>query len=195
MRIVPWWALLSSACAPVLLIAGWTIAAALQVPGYDPVRQTISTLASLGATDRWVMTMALFALGTCHMVTAFGLRPAALAGRVLLACGGAASIAVALNPEPYRGPSPQHTASVSVGFALLAAWPVLAARLGPTVPWALRPLVSLAATVAMLLCAGWFVLALSSHGPAGTAERVLTTVQSLWPLIVAAACLDLRSRR
>ncbi|QMU77780.1 DUF998 domain-containing protein [Streptacidiphilus sp. PB12-B1b] len=188
MRIVPWWALLSAATAPVLLIVGWVVAATLQTQGYDPVHQTISTLASLGATDRWVMTLALFALGACHMVTALGLRAAALTGRITLACGGAASIAVALNPEPPRGPSAQHTAATAVGFSLLAAWPLLAVRLDPATPWPLRPVASLLASAAMFCCAGWFMVEMWDHGPAGTVERILTTGQSIWPLVVAGAC-------
>jgi hypothetical membrane protein len=188
MRIVPWWALVSSASAPVLLVTGWVTAAVLQSPGYDPVRQTISSLAARGAPDRWVMTLALFALGVCHMVTALGLRVAALAGRITLGCGGAASIAVALNPVPAQGPSSQHTASTSIGFALLAAWPLLAVRLGPATPWPLRPPASALVSAAMLGCAGWFLLELERQGPAGLAERILTTAQSVWPLTVAAVC-------
>ena len=76
MRPIPWWALASAGAAPVLLVGGWTLADALQPPGYDPVRDTISALAALGATDRWVMTSALAGLGACHVVTALGLRPA-----------------------------------------------------------------------------------------------------------------------
>ena len=30
MRLVPWWGLVSSALAPVLLIGGWTVAAGVQ---------------------------------------------------------------------------------------------------------------------------------------------------------------------
>jgi hypothetical protein len=66
-----------------LLIGGWQLAAARQSGGFDPVRETISALASRGATDAWVMTAALAAVGVCHTVTAAGLAPAAVAGRAL----------------------------------------------------------------------------------------------------------------
>ena len=36
---VPRWVLFSSGCAPVLLIAGWIIAASLEGPAYDPITQ------------------------------------------------------------------------------------------------------------------------------------------------------------
>lgn len=52
-RNVPWWGVVSSATAPVLLIGGWTEAARLQPPSFDPVADTVSALAAVGASDRW----------------------------------------------------------------------------------------------------------------------------------------------
>src|ERR1700719_1348053 len=106
---IPWWALVSSGAAPVLLIGGWTIAQARQPPGYSPVRDTISALAARGAADRWVMTSALAGLGACHVVTALGLRPARPGGRVVLAGGGVATVLVAAFPQPAHGNSVAHT--------------------------------------------------------------------------------------
>ncbi|WP_405802831.1 DUF998 domain-containing protein [Streptomyces halstedii] len=128
MRSVPWWALLSSACAPVLLVGGWTVSAVLQGPGYDPGSATISILASDGAQGYWVMTSALVGLGVCDVVTACGLRPAARAGRVALGGGGLSAMLLAFFPAPASGGSLDHGAVVAVGFALLALWPVLAVR-------------------------------------------------------------------
>jgi len=91
----PWWAVLSSACAPVLLIGGWQLAAARQSGGFDPVTQTISALAARGSTDSWIMTTALAGVGRCHAITAAGLITAALPGRVLLGIGGAATVLLA----------------------------------------------------------------------------------------------------
>jgi hypothetical protein len=45
-RNVPWWGLVSSAAAPVLMVGGWTEAARLQPEPVDPVADTISTLAA-----------------------------------------------------------------------------------------------------------------------------------------------------
>lgn len=87
MQLVSRWALLSSGCAPVLFAGGWAIAAVLEGPAYDPATQTISVLAAYGAAGFWVMTGGLLALGVCHLLTAWGLRAAALAGRVALAGG------------------------------------------------------------------------------------------------------------
>ncbi|MFF3315075.1 DUF998 domain-containing protein [Streptomyces sp. NPDC003035] len=189
MRPVPRWALLSSGCAPVLLAGGWTIAALLEGPVYDPVTQTISVLAAYGAAGFWVMTGALSALGVCHLLTAWGLRPAALAGRVALAGGGVASLAVALVPAPSSGGSLRHGSVAAVGFALLAVWPVLAADRGSSAPWGLRPAPALAATTLMGVGAAWFMFEMNRQGAAGVAERLVTCIQSLWPFLVVASCL------
>ncbi|MYS88602.1 MULTISPECIES: DUF998 domain-containing protein [Streptomyces] len=189
MQSVPKWVLLSSASAPVVLIIGWMAAAALQGPGYDPAAQTISVLAAPGGSGYWVMTGAFIALGACHLLTAWGLRPAATPGRLALAAGGVSALAVALVPAPSSGGSLSHGSIAAVGFAVLAAWPVLAIRTGGGVPWALRPVPSLGATAVMAVGAAWFLLETHLHGVAGVAERAVTTLQSVWPFVVALSCL------
>ncbi|MCF1594470.1 DUF998 domain-containing protein [Streptomyces muensis] len=189
MRSIPRWALLSSGCAPVVLIGGWTLAAQLEGPAYDPATQTISVLAAYGASGFWVMTGALAALGVCHMITALGLRPAALPGRLALGAGGVAAFVVALLPPPSSGGSLRHGSAAAVGFALLAVWPVLAADRRPAAPWGLRPVPSLTATTLMLVTAGWFMIEMRQGGADGVAERLVTALQSLWPFVVVASCL------
>ncbi|MFD9031340.1 DUF998 domain-containing protein [Streptomyces sp. NPDC059567] len=189
MRSVPRWALISSGCAPVLLAGGWMISADMEGPAYDPATQTISVLAAYGAEGFWVMTGALLALGACHLLTAWGLRPAALAGRVALAAGGVTAFVVAVLPAPSSGGSLRHGSVAAVGFVLLAAWPVLAAVRGRTAPWGLRPAPALAATALMGLGAAWFLVEINRHGPAGVAERLVTCMQSVWPFVVVASCL------
>ncbi|MFD5163558.1 DUF998 domain-containing protein [Streptomyces hawaiiensis] len=189
MRSVPTWALVSSGCAPVFLIMGWLVAASLQGPPYDPAAQTISVLAAPGSSGSWVMTAAFIALGFCHLMTAWGLRPAGTAGRLALAAGGAAALGVAMFPVPSSGGSLSHGSVAAVAFALLAAWPVLAARAGIAVPWALRPLPSLAATTVMAAGAAWFLIELHLQGVAGVAERAVTTLQSVWPFVAVLSCL------
>lgn len=172
-----------------MLAGGWTVAALLEGPAYDPVTQTISVLAAYGAEGSWVMTGAFLALGVCHLLTAWGLRPAAPAGRVALAGGGVAAFGVALVPAPSSGGSLRHGAVVVVGFTLLALWPVLAAVRRGAVPWGLRLTPSVAATALMALGAVWFLVEMSRHGSAGVAERLVTCIQSTWPLVVVASCL------
>ncbi|MEU8763272.1 DUF998 domain-containing protein [Streptomyces sp. NPDC048659] len=189
MRRVPRWALISSGCAPVLLIGGWTVAGFLEGPGYDPVTQTISVLAAYGAPGAWVMTGALLGLGVCHLLTAWGLRAAAPAGRVALAAGGAASLVVALVPAPSSGGSLRHGTFVALGFAFLSLWPLLATERAGPAPWGLRPVPAVGVTVLMALGAGWFLVDMGRDGAAGVAERLVTCVQSVWPLVVVVSCL------
>jgi hypothetical membrane protein len=188
-RPVPRWALLSSGCAPVLFIGGWAIAALLEGPAYDPATQTISVLAAYGAAGFWVMNGALLALGVCHLLTAWGLRPAALAGRVALGGGGVSAFVVTLLPAPSSGGSLSHGSAAAVGFVLLAVWPVLAADGSGAAPWGLRPGPALAATAVMGVGAAWFLIEIQLHSAAGVAERVVTFLQSLWPFVVVASCL------
>ena len=181
---MPWWAVLSAATAPVFLIGGWTLAAALQPGGFSSVRDTISALAGLGATDRWVMTIGLAVLGTCHLVTALGLRPAAGAGRLLLAAGGLATVLVAVFPVPAAGTSYIHRLVAGIGFVTLGLWPALAWRRGRQVRWSLRPPASIAAATVLLGLLAWFAVELYGDGPrVGLTERLVAGAQALWPLV------------
>ncbi|HEY3895605.1 MAG TPA: DUF998 domain-containing protein [Pseudonocardiaceae bacterium] len=181
MRTVPWWALLSSSCAPVLLIGGWQVAAARQPGGFDPVSQTISALAARGATNPWIMTSALAGVGVCHTITAAGLVGAAVPGRVLLAAGGLATIGVAVSPLPVSGESMGHVAAASLAFGALSLWPALAWRRGVRP----GPAAMLGAAAGLLGMLAWFALELSGDGPRiGLSERVLAGAQALWPLAV-----------
>lgn len=182
MRHIPWWARVSAGAAPVLLGGGWTLAAARQPAGYDPIRDTISALAARGASDRWVMTSALAGLGACHVVTAMGLRPARPGGRAVLAVGGAATVLVAAFPQPVEGNSTAHTLAAAVAFGALGVWPIFAARRTPAAPLLGRS-PSLTAATVLLGLVTWFVLEV--HGDLrGLAERAAAGGQALWPLAV-----------
>jgi len=189
MRGVPWWTVLSATLAPVLMIGGWSLAAALQPAGFSSVRDTISALAGRAATDRWLMTAALFGLGLCHLVTAFGLRQAAPAGRIVLALGGLATLVVAAFPVPAVGVSRPHTGAAWVAFAALAVWPALAWRLD-AVALGLRPVVAFAGAVLLIGLSLWLAVALF-RDPArlGLSERFAAGAQSLWPLVVVLTAL------
>ncbi|MEV6812143.1 DUF998 domain-containing protein [Micromonospora sp. NPDC051296] len=196
MRVVPGWALASAVAAPMLLVGGWTLGAARQPGGFDQVTGTISALAAVGATDRWIMTLGLAGLGLCHCVTAAGLRPFAPAGRALLALGGVGTLAVAAFPLPAGdGGSLPHTLAAAVAFGALALWPALApSRAEPTAGYAgpttgcprrRAPWVALA--VGLLLPVAWFVVEMAAGGErVGLAERFAAGAEALAPLLVAA---------
>jgi hypothetical protein len=188
-RVVPWWGVVSSAAAPVLLLGGWTVAAGLQPRSVNPVTSTISALAADGAADRWVMTLVLLAVGVCDVVTGLALRPAAIPGRLILIAGGIAGMLVAATPEPASGGSLAHAFWAAIGFIALAVWPLGGMRRGSSVPGGLRPAVSAIAAGALLGLLVWFAAELIARGgQIGLAERVLTEAQAAWPLAVVLTC-------
>ena len=188
-RNVPWWGVVSSAAAPLMLVSGWTIATRLQPPSFDPVTDTVSALAALDAADRWVMTLTFLLVSCCDVITGLALRPAGAVGRLILVAGSAAGTLVAVNPQPPGGGSLPHATWASVGFVALAAWPGGAWRQGPSVPWALRPAVcagAVAVLLALLACFGAELV--TGAGQAGLAELVLGVAQAVWPLMVVLSC-------
>lgn len=184
MRQVPWWTLVSGAAPPVLLIGGSTLAADLQPVRYSAVTSTISALAAQGATDRWLMTGVFVCIGGCYLVTALGLRPAAAAGRLVLAAGGLATLLVAAFPQPAVGSSDRHLAAATCAILAMAVWPPFARRRGSFVPWGLRPGVTVTAAAVMLCAALWLLWEARAGGEIGLAERVAAGIQALWPLLV-----------
>lgn len=168
------WVLVSSATAPVSLIGGWSIAASRQPSGYDQVRDTISALAAHGATDSWIMTVALAVLGLCHAATAGGLTEAGIAARALLALGGAATMTVAALPQPDAG----HVPAAAVGFLALALWPAASQVPGRGV--------GLVMTAVLLVLLGWLAVELHGGDLIGVSERMLAGAEALCPLAVVA---------
>src|ERR1035441_8251345 len=178
-RGVPWWGVVSSAAAPVLMVAGWTVAAGLQPRSFDPVAQPVSVLAAPGAADRWVMTLTFLVVGACDVVTGISLRPARAPGRLILMAAAAAGILVAANPEHPGTSFPlPHMIWTAAGCAALVGWPAGAWRRGPSVPWGLRPAVSASAGTVLLALLAWFGAELiTGGGQAGLAERVFGAVR------------------
>jgi hypothetical membrane protein len=190
MRGVPWWGVVSSVLSPALLIGGWTLAAGLQPGSFDPVADTISSLAAEGEPDRWVMTLALAGVGACYVITGLALRPAASAGRLLLMAGGVATLLVAAFPETAgKGGSLPHTLWATVGFVAMALWPLAARMRGPSVPAWLRPGACAGVAAVLLALLVWFGAELIGGGrQVGLAERALAAAEALWPLAVVLGC-------
>ena len=185
---MPWWGVLSAAAAFVFLVAGCTVATALQPPSFNWLASTVSALTVREATDPWVMTAAFAVTGACELATALALRPAAIPGRLILAAAGAASVLVAANPE-HVGGSLTHGLWAAVTFTALTAWPIGAWRRGPSAPWGLRPAVSAVVVVTLLALLAWFLTELITTGAmTGLAERVMGTAEVGWPLAVVLSC-------
>jgi len=180
--------MVSSAMAPVLLVGGWTVATRMQPPSFDPVADTVSALAAVGAADRWVMTLTFLLVAVCDTVTAAALRPAGAPGRLVLLAAALAGMLVALNPEHFGG-SVSHAIWAGIGFGGMALWPAGAWRRGPSVPWGLRPGVCACVVAVLVALTAWFGAELiTGAGQAGLAERAVGLAQALWPLVVVLTC-------
>jgi hypothetical membrane protein len=190
-RDVPWWGVASAVATPVLLVGGWTVAASLQ-PHFNAVRDTVSSLAAPGATDRWVMTATFVVTGVCYLVTGFALRPAGWPGRLILIAGAAGGMLVAVNPVHVGDPYPvPHIFWSSVGLAGLTAWPAGAWRRGPAIPWTLRPATAAAVVTVLFALLVWFGTELvTGAGQVGLAERLMGVAEALWPLAVVLSCVS-----
>ena len=170
---------------------GSSLAAWLQRGDFDSVTATISALAARDADRRWVMTSALIGVGLAHMTTAAALRPAAPAGRVVLALGGLATLGVAAAPQPSGdGSSGLHTGFATVAFLSLAVWPafsalrtVARAAVAFRRPLVFRSPVALGATAVLVGEMVWFFVELRSDGQLiGLSERLAAGSQALWPM-------------
>src|ERR1700733_7502951 len=156
---VPGWAIISAALSPVLLTSAWLVADALQPPSYSPMRQTVSVMAGLAGTDRWIMTWALLVVGGLHLVTAAGLSALRASARVLLVIAGASSIGIAACPEPVVGSTPAHLALTALGAATV--------------------------TAVFLILLAWLAAETQGGSDLGLAERLSSSVETCWPFIVA----------
>ncbi len=185
---VPWWAMVSAVVAPIALIGGWTIAAAVQPAGFDSASETISALAAIDTPDRWIMTVAIAITGVCHMCTAAGLREADRSGRVVFALAGLSTLLVAFFPLPaIDGTSVAHGVTAAGSFIGLAVWPVLA-RNRRARNHALRgPIPALATAVLGVLVLAFFAASATAAARVGQLERVAAGGEALWPLLVVLA--------
>ena len=183
---VPRWGVLAAGAAPVLLVGGWTLAAARQPPTYDPRTDTLSALAAEGAADRWIMTLVFAAIGLCYVLTAIALREPALPGRIALATGGVATVLVAVFPQPSGGTSDTHGVAASIASSAIAVWPALAERREPRVSWPLRPVAAVSVSLVLIGLLVWFVNELQREMLAGLSERTAAAAQALWVAVAAA---------
>lgn len=187
-RPVPGWAVVTASLVPVLLVAGWLIAGALQPASYSPMRQTISVLAGRSGTDRWVMTAALLLVGGCQIATGAGLTGVRPPARILLTLAGLSTVGVAANPEPATGPTPRHLAFAVSGVVMTAVWPVFVGTRAPVRSWILSMYTCATVTAVFVGLSGWLLIeAWDGGGNLGLAERLTSGALGLFPLFVALA--------
>ena len=185
-RPVERWVLTCTALLPVTLTAGWLLGDTQQRGDYSPVRQTVSVLSGYAATDRWIVTGALYLVGLGYFLTAYGLTAVRPAARVGLVVAGAAAIGVASLPEPAHGSSMPHAFCTAVGAATIAIWPALVARRDPLALGGVGIRVSVVASVVSVGLFFW--TAIEIRGTAlGLAERLSSSLQLCWPFVIALA--------
>jgi hypothetical protein len=192
---VPRWAVVSAGLSPVLATGGWLIAGAAQPASYSPVGTTISVMAGLAGTDRWIMTAALFLVGACQLVTAAGLAGIGVAARIVLAIGGLCSIGIAASPEPVHGSTPQHLAWTALGAVTLAVWPALVVRRAPPRPLVLSGYGRAVVTAVFVALLGWLVIETQGGSDLGLAERLFLSTETCWPFVVAIALRQISAAR
>jgi hypothetical protein len=183
---VAWWAVVSSAAIPVVLTTGWLVGDAVQPPTYSPMRQTVSVLSGYGATDRWIVTAALYTAAVLYFVTAAGMSGVTVAMRIGLLVAGAAAVGVASLPEPVHGSSRQHGVCTVIGAVALTVWPALAAR-HPQVLAAVGRRLSVTAVVVSAGLLAWTAFEAQHGHLLGLAERLSSGLQVAWPCVVAVA--------
>lgn len=180
------WVLVSAASLPVVLVAAWLVADAVQPATYSPVRQTVSVLAGHAGTDRWIVTTALYVVGLAYIATAVGLTALPVVPRVALVIAGAAAIGVASFPQPAEGTSRSHAVCTGIGAVTIALWPALVAR-HEALLRAIGPRRSVLAMIGSALLFVWTAVETRNGGALGLAERASSAAQSCWPFVVVLA--------
>ena len=193
-RIAPiaFWA---AVIGPIQNLAGWAIAGALW-PGYDPVRLTISDLASPESPVRWVMT-SFFILGsTLTLIAALFARTLALPGRIVLFIAAICSYGLTVFPTPFDGVSVTHRLFATGFFAASASWPIFAMRVRRDAPWVVRPLMTSIGTAVQAVFAISFLIVWSDPTATnvGVWERVVSFQQAAYLSGVVIVCWVLQRR-
>jgi hypothetical membrane protein len=179
--------IMSSAAAPLALVAGWLIGQVIQPASYSPARQTVSVLAGPTAAHPWVMILALVLLGCCHLVTATGLGDIRVAARVLLVVGGVSAFGVVSFPQPPHGASVTHLVFATIAITALTVWPALVGFRSRARSFLLSTRAALLATAAFGGLAAWLLIELHGGSSLGIAECAILTAETMWPLVVVLA--------
>jgi hypothetical membrane protein len=175
---------------PVAFVTSWATAGAL-TPGYSPLTEPISRLASEGAPYRPLMNTGFLIFAVAMPVYAVPLR-AALPGRAWLAAvaAGVGSAGIAATPLGFSDRlDAAHAVAASSTYLALAALPLLASgplsRSGRRRPGR--------ASAALGLAAGACLWASIAAEPVGLFQRAGLTLVDVW--IVASAIAVARRRR
>lgn len=173
---------------PVSFIAAWSILGARK-PGYNPIEDHISRLAAQGVTERPAMTAGFVAFGVGLPLYAVALRRAVDGPAwVAAAATGIATLGVAAFPLDGPAGDGAHAAAAGLGYATLAATPLLAARPLARAGLPRWSVFSWAAGAGSAAC----LLATTAGPVTGLLQRAGLTIGDAW--IVASAAAMWRGR-
>ncbi|MGD9798003.1 MAG: DUF998 domain-containing protein [Acidimicrobiia bacterium] len=122
------WRAAGGVVGPAAFVAAWSVLGAVR-PGYSAVHDPISRLAEVGASTRVPMTLGFLAFGAGVAAYAGSLRRALPGGAATAAAAtAAATVGVALLPLGASFGDGPHGVAAGIGYATLAAVPLLGAR-------------------------------------------------------------------
>lgn len=174
---------LGGIAGPVSFIGAWATAGAMR-DGYDPIESAISRLAELGTTSRPLMTAGFVVFGVGLPAFALALRrelPGA--AWVTAMATGAATLGVAATPLGDPSLETAHGVFAGLGYATLAATPLLAAR--PLHRLGRRRAAAVAA-IAGMASASMLVATVVTEGSHGFFQRAGLTIGDAWVIWAAA---------
>lgn len=189
-------AVYAATLGPIQSVLGWLICGAL-FEGYDPVRLTISDLASPEAPTHLLQSSFFVLGGTLTIIVGWYARTFAIAGRVALFAIGICTYGLTIFPTPLDGISLPHRVFAITSFVLSAGWLLLAMRVGKDAPWILRPTAAVLITAAQTALAVIFLMVWVDPAATnvGIWERVVATSQALQTTAAVLVCYRLQSKK
>jgi len=146
---------------------------------FSPVKQTMSSLAALGAPTHRRMTILIVIVGLCLIVAALSLKLPAKPGRWLLGVAGTAALGTAAFPVPgISANSTMHTFMATIVLVSMCLWPIGAHHYNQSGHWPVSLRTAIAVTVTMALTGIIFLINWLQGSPImGLIERMLLTFQ------------------
>lgn len=146
---------------------------------FSPVKQTMSSLAALGAPTHRRMTILIVIVGLCLIVAALSLKLPAKPGRWLLGVAGTGALGTAAFPVPgISANSTMHTFMATIVLVSMCLWPIGAHHYNQSGHWPVSLRTAIAVTVTMALTGIIFLINWLQGSPImGLLERMLLTFQ------------------
>jgi len=154
---------------------------------FSPVKQTMSSLAALGAPTHRRMTILIVIVGLCLIVAALSLKLPAKPGRWLLGVAGTGALGTAAFPVPgISANSTMHTFMATIVLVSMCLWPIGAHHYNQSGHWPVSLRTAIAVTVTMALTGIIFLINWLQGSPImGLLERMLLTFQLACFIVLA----------